>query len=80
MVKDTLSELSLKLYSDVRTHVEYATKVFANHVKYEQVIEACDRSLTKQALEKLRPIALLYNCTFAQLALDWLIVQPQTNA
>ena len=31
---------------DVRTHVEYATKVFANHLKYEQVIEACDRSLT----------------------------------
>ncbi|MEH1888330.1 MAG: aldo/keto reductase [Nostoc sp.] len=32
--------------SDVRTRVEYATKVFANHLKYEQVIEACDRSLT----------------------------------
>lgn len=27
--------------SDVRTRVEYATKVFANHLKYEQVIEAC---------------------------------------
>ncbi|MEH1818784.1 MAG: hypothetical protein V7L31_06735 [Nostoc sp.] len=44
------------------------------------MIEACDRSLTKQALEKLRPIALLYNCTFAQLAWDWLIAQSQTNA
>ncbi|MBG1243141.1 aldo/keto reductase [Nostoc sp. NZL] len=32
--------------SDVRDRVEYATKVFANHLKYEQVIEACDRSLT----------------------------------
>ncbi|WP_373527573.1 aldo/keto reductase [Nostoc sp.] len=31
--------------SDVRDRVEYATKVFANHLKYEQVIEACDRSL-----------------------------------
>ncbi len=32
--------------SDVRTCVEYATKVFANHLKYEQVFQACDRSLT----------------------------------
>ncbi|WP_066375615.1 MULTISPECIES: aldo/keto reductase [unclassified Anabaena] len=32
--------------SDVREQVEYATKVFANHLKYDQVIEACDRSLT----------------------------------
>ncbi|MEA5598935.1 aldo/keto reductase [Rivularia sp. UHCC 0363] len=31
--------------SDVRDKVEYATKVFANHLKYEEVIEACDRSL-----------------------------------
>ncbi|MEA5566200.1 aldo/keto reductase [Anabaena sp. UHCC 0399] len=31
--------------SDVRDQVEYATKVFANHLQYDQVIEACDRSL-----------------------------------
>lgn len=31
--------------SDVRDRVVYATKVFANHLKYDQVIEACDRSL-----------------------------------
>ncbi len=31
--------------SDVRHQVEYATKVFANHLKYQQVIEACERSL-----------------------------------
>ncbi|MGB3535963.1 MAG: aldo/keto reductase [Microcoleaceae cyanobacterium] len=31
--------------SDVRDRVVYATKVFANHLKYNQVIEACDRSL-----------------------------------
>lgn len=31
--------------SDVREQVEYATKVFANHLKYDQVIAACDRSL-----------------------------------
>ncbi|MEL7241965.1 MAG: aldo/keto reductase [Cyanobacteria bacterium J06629_18] len=31
--------------SDVRDKIEYATKVFANHLKYQQVIEACERSL-----------------------------------
>ncbi|WP_414563699.1 MULTISPECIES: aldo/keto reductase [unclassified Anabaena] len=31
--------------SDVRDRVQYATKVFANHLKYNLVIEACDRSL-----------------------------------
>lgn len=30
---------------DVRDRVVYATKVFVNHLKYDQVIEACDRSL-----------------------------------
>ena len=31
--------------SDVRSQVVYATKVFANHLKYDQIIKACDRSL-----------------------------------
>lgn len=31
--------------SDVRDQVVYATKVFSNHLKYDQVIEACARSL-----------------------------------
>ena len=31
--------------SDVRSQVIYASKVFANHLKYNLVIEACDRSL-----------------------------------
>jgi len=31
--------------SDVRDRVVYATKVFANHLKYEQVMAACERSL-----------------------------------
>lgn len=31
--------------SDVRDQVIYATKVFPNHLKYNQVLEACDRSL-----------------------------------
>jgi myo-inositol catabolism protein IolS len=31
--------------ADVRDSVVYATKVFANHLKYDLVVEACDRSL-----------------------------------
>ncbi|OUL31574.1 aldo/keto reductase [Nostoc sp. 106C] len=31
--------------SNVRDRVQYATKVFANHLKYQQVIEACEGSL-----------------------------------
>jgi len=34
-----------KAVSDVRDQVVYASKVFANHLKYDQVLEACDRSL-----------------------------------
>jgi aryl-alcohol dehydrogenase-like predicted oxidoreductase len=30
--------------SDVRDQVTYASKVFANHLKYDQVIEACEGS------------------------------------
>ncbi len=33
--------------SDVREQVTYATKVFANHLKYDQVIEACEESLKR---------------------------------
>jgi aryl-alcohol dehydrogenase-like predicted oxidoreductase len=38
-------QIIAKALSDVRDRVVYATKVFANHLKYDQVIEACDRSL-----------------------------------
>lgn len=31
--------------ADIRERVEYATKVFANHLRYDEVIAACDRSL-----------------------------------
>ena len=31
--------------ADVRDKAVYATKVFATHLKYDQVLEACDRSL-----------------------------------
>jgi myo-inositol catabolism protein IolS len=33
--------------ADRRSQLVYATKVFANHLKYDQVIKACDRSLKK---------------------------------
>lgn len=35
-----------KALSDVRDQVVYASKVFADHLQYNQVIAACDRSLT----------------------------------
>ena len=38
-------QIVAKALSDVRDQVTYASKVFANHLKYDQVIEACDRSL-----------------------------------
>ncbi len=38
-------QIVAKALSDVRDKVVYASKVFANHLKYDQVIEACDRSL-----------------------------------
>ncbi len=31
--------------ADIRERIEYATKVFANHLQYDEVIAACDRSL-----------------------------------
>ncbi|OKH21947.1 aldo/keto reductase [Chroogloeocystis siderophila] len=34
-----------------RSHIVYATKVFANHLKYDQVLEACARSLQNLKIE-----------------------------
>lgn len=39
-------QIVAKALSEVRDRVVYASKVFANHLKYDLVIEACDRSLT----------------------------------
>jgi aryl-alcohol dehydrogenase-like predicted oxidoreductase len=39
--------------SDVRDQVTYASKVFANHLKYDQVIEACEGSLKNLQTEYL---------------------------
>ena len=38
-------QIVAKAVSDIRDRLIYASKVFADHLKYEQVIEACDRSL-----------------------------------
>jgi aryl-alcohol dehydrogenase-like predicted oxidoreductase len=40
-------EIVAAALSDVREQVVYATKVFANHLKYQQVIEACENSLKR---------------------------------
>jgi len=46
-------------------------KLFANKDHYQRV---------QNALEQLRPIAESYQCSLGQLAIAWLISQPQTNA
>ena len=46
-------------------------KLFADKDHYQRV---------QNALDKLRPIAEVYHCTLGQLAIAWLIAQPQTNA
>ncbi|CAD5952920.1 Aldo-keto reductase YhdN [Planktothrix tepida] len=46
-------------------------KLFANKDHYQRV---------QNALEQLRPIAERYQCTLGQLAIAWLISQPQTHA
>ncbi len=46
-------------------------KLFSNRENYQRV---------QQSLGKLRPIAKRYQCSLAQLALAWLIAQPQTCA
>ena len=38
-------QIVAKALADVRDKVVYASKVFANHLQYDRVIEACDRSL-----------------------------------
>lgn len=46
-------QIVAKALSDVRDQVTYASKVFANHLKYDQVIEACDRSLKNLNTDRL---------------------------
>ncbi len=40
-------EIVAQALSDVRDQVTYASKVFANHLKYDQVFEACEGSLKR---------------------------------
>ncbi|MGF1588146.1 MAG: aldo/keto reductase [Pleurocapsa sp.] len=39
-------QIVAKAVGDLRDQLVYASKVFANHLQYDQVIAACDRSLT----------------------------------
>ena len=39
-------QIVARAVSDIRDRLVYASKVFANHLQYDSVIEACNRSLT----------------------------------
>lgn len=43
---------------DVHDQVVYATKVFPNHLKYDRVIEACDRSIKFTGLAEASTLKL----------------------
>ncbi len=51
-----------------------------DHRSKNKLFQGENYQRAQQALDQLRPIAKEYNCTLAQLALAWLIAQPQTNA
>ena len=51
-----------------------------DHRSKNKLFQGENYQRAQQALEQLRPLAKEYNCTLAQLALAWLIAQPQTNA
>jgi myo-inositol catabolism protein IolS len=50
-----------------------------NRIK-NKLFQSENSQRVQQALTQLRPIAEQHNCTLAQLALAWLIAQPQANA
>jgi aryl-alcohol dehydrogenase-like predicted oxidoreductase len=51
-----------------------------DHRKDNKLFKGENYERAQQALDQLRPIAKRHDCTLAQLALAWLIAQPQTNA
>ncbi len=51
-----------------------------DHRSKNKLFQGENYQRAQQALDQLRPIAEEHNCTLAQLALAWLIAQPQTNA
>ncbi|MEH1845790.1 MAG: aldo/keto reductase [Nostoc sp.] len=80
------NNISILAYSSLAQGL--LTGKFAHGHKFDQADNRAKNKLfqgenfehAQQALQQLRPIALLHNCTLAQLALAWLIAQPQTNA
>jgi len=51
-----------------------------DHRKNNRLFQPPHWKRVKQALSQLQPFADKYNCTLAQIAIAWLIQQPQTNA
>ncbi|WPF88707.1 aldo/keto reductase [Cyanobacterium aponinum AL20118] len=51
-----------------------------DHRKNNRLFQPPHWERVKQALSQLQPFADKYNCTLAQIAIAWLIQQPQTNA
>lgn len=51
-----------------------------DHRKDHRLLQPPHWERVKQALSQLQPFADKYNCTLAQVAIAWLIQQPQTNA
>lgn len=54
--------------------------VAGDHRAKNKLFQGENFQRAQTAIEQLRPIAEKYNCTLAQLAIAWLIAQPQTNA
>ncbi|WP_330205319.1 aldo/keto reductase [Cyanobacterium sp. Dongsha4] len=51
-----------------------------DHRKNNRLFQPPHWERVKQALSQLQPFADKYNCNLAQIAIAWLIQQPQTNA
>ncbi|BAY10512.1 aldo/keto reductase [Calothrix sp. NIES-2098] len=80
------NQISILAYSSLAQGL--LTGKFARGTKFDPADNRASNKLfqgenferAQQALDKLRPIAEKHNATLAQLALAWLIAQPQTNA
>ena len=48
-----MERIVARALSGVRERVIYATKVFPNHLRYEEVVKACDRSLKNLSTDRI---------------------------
>ena len=80
------NNISILAYSSLAQGI--LTGKFGDNPQFAEGDHRADHRLFKpdnyqrvqKALSELKPIAQEHNCTLAQLALAWLIAQPQTNA